>query len=146
MLRITHFLIMFLLCVFITEPERAQAQTGKSSEAQTEATSVVGFVDNIKRQDDGRLLIIGWALDIHGNGAPVSVLSIYEGKIIFTGSTSGARSDIAKLYPQAITDNVAFSGLSLPIVCRAGQKVLSLAVSLRHQFAIMGASAIEGCP
>jgi hypothetical protein len=146
MLRIVHFLIVSLLCVFITEPEWAQAQTGKSPEVQTEPTSVVGFVDKIKRQDDGRLLIIGWALDIHGNGAPVWVVAIYDGQIIFTGSTSGARSDVAKLYPQPISDNVAFSGLSVPIDCRAGQKVITLAVSPRHQFAILEPIAIDGCP
>jgi hypothetical protein len=122
------------------------ANGSRWAQAQTVSTSVVGFIDKIKRQDDGQLLIIGWGLDIHGNGAPVWLVSIYDGQIIFTGTTSGARADITKAYPGAITDNVVIKGLGIPIDCRPGQKIITLAVSARHQVAIIGRSDIEGCP
>src|SRR5690242_12280946 len=76
------------------------------AQAQPVSTSVVGFIDKITRQDDGQLLITGWGLDIHGNGVPVWMVSIYNGEIIFTGTTSGGRADIKKAHPEAITDNV----------------------------------------
>ena len=53
--QIACFLFVCLLCVFITSPVSVHAQTEKQSESQTESMSVVGFVDKIKRQVDGRL-------------------------------------------------------------------------------------------
>ena len=113
---------------------------------QTVSPSVVGNIDAIKRQSDGRLFVTGWSLDIHGNGASVWVVSIYDGQVVFTGTTSGRRNDIATAYPQAITDNVAISGASIQVACHSGQKVISLAITTRHQVAINGRSNIEGCP
>lgn len=116
------------------------------AQASTESKSIEGHVDKIKRQEDGRLLITGWSLDVHGKGAPVWIVSIYNEQIVFIGATSGTRDDIAKAYPQSITDNVVISGAGLPVDCRAGQKVITLAISMRHQFAIIGRSNIEECP
>jgi hypothetical protein len=116
------------------------------AQAPTESKSIEGHVDKIKRQEDGRLLITGWSLDVHGKGAPVWIVSIYNEQIVFIGATSGSRDDIAKAYPQSIADNVVISGTGPPVDCHAGQKVITLAVSMRHQFAIIGRSNIEGCP
>jgi hypothetical protein len=116
------------------------------AQAPTESKSIEGHVDKIKRQEDGKLLITGWSLDVHGKGAPVWIVSIYNEQIVFIGATSGTRDDIAKAYPQSITDNVLISGTGLHVDCRAGQKVITLAVTMRRQFAIIGRTNIEGCP
>jgi hypothetical protein len=116
------------------------------AQAPTESKSIEGHVDKIKRQEDGTLLITGWSLDVHGKGAPLWIVSIYNEQIVFIGATSGTRDDIAKVYPQSIADNVVISGAGPPVDCRAGQKVITLAISVRHQFAIIGRTDIEGCP
>jgi hypothetical protein len=116
------------------------------AQAPTESKSIEGHVDKIKRQEDGKLLVMGWSLDVDGKGAPLWIVSIYNEQIVFVGATSGTREDIAKAYPQSITDNVVISGAGPPVDCRAGQKVITLAVSMRHQFAIIGRTDIEGCP
>jgi hypothetical protein len=131
-----------MVLLSITAPRWAEAQGVE----QTVSTSIVGNIDKVKRQEDGRVVIVGWSLDIHGNGAPVSVVSIYDEQIVFTGTTSGARGDISKAYAQSIADNVGISGVGLPVNCRAGQKVITLAVTARHQIAVIGRSPIEGCP
>ena len=118
----------FLICGFwlvgmTTTPKGAEAQT-------TESNSIVGSIDNIKRQSDRRLIVTGWSLDIHGNGEPVWIISIYNQQIVFAGSTSGGRADIAKVYPQSIADNVVISGNGPPIDCQTGQKVVTLAISM----------------
>jgi hypothetical protein len=121
--------------------------TGTSwAQEQTVSSSVVGNIEAIKRQGDGRLVVTGWSLDVRGNGDSVWVLSIYDGQVVFTGSTSGGRADISKAYPQAITDNTAISGTGIRVDCRASQKVISLAITTRHQVAIIGRNDIEGCP
>ena len=139
--------IMALPAIMMLMPSTLFDAIGSTyAQAQPVSTSVVGWIEKIKRQDNGELLIIGWGLDIHGNGAPVWVVSIYDGQVIFAGTTSGARADITRTYPDAITDNVVIKGLGIAIDCRAGQKVITLAVSARHQVAIIGRSDIEGCP
>jgi hypothetical protein len=88
-----------------------------------------------------------WSLEVHGKGAALWIVSIYNERIVvFIGATSGTRDDIAKAYPQSIADNVVISGAGLPVDCRAGQKMITLAICMRHQFAIIGRSNIEGCP
>jgi hypothetical protein len=130
------------LCILFDASGARWAQ----AQVATVSPSVAGGVDKIKRGDDGRLLITGWGPDIHGNGVSVWVVSIYDGQVVFTGSTFGVRGDVAKAYPQAIADNVVISGTSIPVDCRANQKVITLAITTRHQFAIIGRSDIEGCP
>jgi hypothetical protein len=115
------------------------------AQAPTESRSIEGHVDKIKRQEDGKLLVTGWGLDVDGKGAPVWIVSIYNEQIVFVGATSGTREDIAKAYPQSVADNVVISGAGPPVDCRTGQKVITLAVSMRHQFGIIGRSDIEGC-
>ena len=132
--------LALLLCILFDASGASWAQD------QIVSLSVVGNIDAVKRQSDGRLFVTGWSLDIHGDGASVWVVSIYDGQVVFTGTTSGRRNDIAKAYPQAITDNVAISGASIQVACHSGQKVISLAITTRHQVAIIGRSDIEGCP
>ena len=91
-----------------------------------------------------RILITGGAGYVGSHCAKALAAMGHEGVVFDT--TSGRRNDIAKAYPQAITDNVAISGASIQVACHSGQKVISLAITTRHQVAIIGRSDIEGCP
>jgi hypothetical protein len=116
------------------------------AEYKGESKSIIGNIEQVTRQNDGRLLIRGWSLDLNGQGAPIIVISVYGENIIFIETASGRRDDITKAYPLATTDNVVISGTSIPVVCQTNQKVITLAANSSREFAIVGRNHIEGCP
>jgi hypothetical protein len=116
------------------------------AEYKGESQSIIGNIEQVTRQNDGRLLIKGWSLDLNGQGAPVVVISVYGENIVFIATALGSRDDITKAYPLATTENVVISGTSIPVVCQMNQKVITLAANSSREFAIVGRNHIDACP
>jgi len=116
------------------------------AEYKGESNSIIGNIEQVSLQKDGRLLIRGWSLDLNSQGGPVVVISVYHENIVFIGTASGHRDDITRAYPLAKTENVVISGTSSPVACQVNQKVITLAANSSREFAIIGRNNIDACP
>ncbi len=106
----------------------------------------VGNLEQATRDPAGFVRFAGWALDTEGSGNPVKVVAVYGGALVFAASTSGPREDITQVHAALNPTNVVFGGTSgEPIACRAGDKVVALAISAAGEYGVIGQIPIEGC-
>lgn len=89
---------------------------------------VKGAIDEIKRLDNERVIIKGWATDITAPGSALTVIAFTGGKHVLTAVTEGARPDIARGFglADASAKNMSFQGA---FACRAGEKIVVIAVT-----------------
>ena len=86
-----------------------------ASSEMGEQGKAANIIDGISRIDDGRAKIHGWAAEIGGTGAPLTILVFIDGSTVLATKTAGERPEVArelKLSPQAAR-NVAFEGTLL---------------------------------
>jgi hypothetical protein len=139
-------LLGIILALLLSPIILVSAITAASAEYKGESKSIIGNIEQVSMQNDGRLLIKGWGLDLNGQGAPVVVISVYDESIVFMETASGSRDDITKAYPLSTTENVGISGTSIPVACRGKQKLITLAANSSREFAIIGRNHIDACP
>jgi hypothetical protein len=89
---------------------------------------VKGAIEEIRRLDNDRVAIKGWATDTTASGSALTVVAFAGGRHVLTTVTNGARVDIAKMLglADASQANMAFQGA---FGCRAGEKVIVVAVT-----------------
>lgn len=89
---------------------------------------VKGAIEEVRRLDNDRVTIKGWATDTIASGSALTVVAFAGGRHVLTTVTNGPRSDIAKMLglADARLANVAFQGA---FACRAGEKVIVVAVT-----------------
>jgi hypothetical protein len=99
-------------------------------------SDVAAIVDAIRRIDDGKVNIRGWAAEIGGNGSPLTILGFIDGANVFETKTLGERPDVMRaLKLSAVAArNVAFEG-TLP--CRRGQKLIIAATTVSNRFVLL---------
>jgi hypothetical protein len=89
---------------------------------------VKGEIDWIRRIDNERVAIKGWAVDKTGSSSRLTIIAFAGGTHVLTTETSGARNDIARMF--ALSDararNVSFEA---NFACSPGQNLLVVAVS-----------------
>lgn len=90
-------------------------------------SEVNGSLDRILRIPNGPLALAGWAADT-AVAAPASfVLAVIGDRVVATGSTGGARSDVAAAFHD---ERLADSGFTLPLPAEAaGQRIRLFAMA-----------------
>jgi hypothetical protein len=129
-----------------SELEQAAAQAGlKKSDA------IHGWIDRASRAPDGRLSVSGWAADGHGDGKPISIAVLLNGRVLLRMRTKGSRDDI-KAYAQRtfgrpeVARDVLGEGVSeKPVSCSDVNKLLIVGISNRGEFHSVPGSAVGGC-
>jgi hypothetical protein len=92
------------------------------------APNVRGAIEEIKRFDNERVTIKGWAADTTASGSSLTVIAFAGGNHVLTTVTNGARVDIAEKFGLADTGaaNMSFQGA---FACRTGEKIVVIAVT-----------------
>jgi hypothetical protein len=85
-------------------------------------------IEEIKRLDNERVTIKGWAADTTAFGSSLTVIAFAGGNHVLTTATNGARADIAQNFGLADTGaaNISFQGA---FACRTGEKIVVIAVT-----------------
>ena len=98
---------------------------------------IKSIVDEVSRSTDGRAKIKGWAVDLDGPGAPISVLVFAAGNYVFEVQTKGPRADVAQSLkiPAALAANATFEGA---FSCTPGLPLYVVAVSQANKYAAIG--------
>jgi hypothetical protein len=94
---------------------------------------VKGEIESIRRFDNERVTIKGWAVDKTGSSTQLTVIAFAGGTHVLTTVTNGPRKDIAQMF--ALSDagarNVSFEA---SFACSPGQNLLVVAVSYDHTY------------
>lgn len=92
------------------------------------APDVKGAIEEMKRLDNERVTIKGWAVDTAAAETAMTVLGFAGGIHAFTTVTSGANKDVAQTLglSQTSAPNVAFQGT---FKCGQGQKLVVVAIT-----------------
>jgi hypothetical protein len=91
-------------------------------------SDVKGAIEEIKRVDNGRVMIKGWVADASAAGSPITLVAFVGGHHVLTTVTNGARIDLARIFglPDAGAANISFQGA---LACGAGEKIVVVAVT-----------------
>jgi len=130
-----------------SELEQAAARAGlKKSDA------IVGWIERVSRAPDGRLNVSGWATDGLGDGKPISIAVLLNGRVLLRMSTKGSRDDIKANLQRLGFDrseaaqNVLAEGISEKTVsCGDVKGLLTVGINNRGEFHWIGSNAVGGC-
>jgi hypothetical protein len=125
-----------VLAAYLVPDEKILSAAAKAAGLQP-SDKVSGYVDKASRLNNDQVKINGWAVDVAGQGKPITILVFADGKNVLLMQTKGARSDVAnslKLADAAAT-NVAFEG---SLSCRTGQALFVVAVTESNSYAALG--------
>jgi hypothetical protein len=89
---------------------------------------VKGEIERIRRIDNERVTIKGWAADKTGSSPQLAIVAFAGGTHVLTTMTNGSGRDIAQIFDLsgAKARNVPFEA---DFTCSSGQKLLVVAVS-----------------
>jgi hypothetical protein len=89
---------------------------------------VKGEIEEIRRLDNDRVTIKGWATDKTGSGAALTIVAFASGRHVLTTATKGTGAGLAKMLglAEASQTEMSFQG---EFACRAGEKVIVIAVT-----------------
>jgi hypothetical protein len=94
---------------------------------------VKGEIDWIRRIDNERVAIKGWAVDKTGSSSQLTIIAFAGGTHVLTTATDGPRNDIAQMFALsgAGARNVSFEA---SFACSPGQTLFIVAVSYDHTY------------
>jgi hypothetical protein len=94
---------------------------------------VKGEIESIRRFDNERVTIKGWAVDKTGSSTQLTIIAFAGGTHVLTTVTNGPRKDIAQMFALsgAGARNVSFEA---SFACSPGQNLLVVAVSYDHTY------------
>ncbi|QWG17308.1 hypothetical protein KMZ68_20400 [Bradyrhizobium sediminis] len=89
---------------------------------------VRGAIEEIKRLDNERVTIKGWAIDATASGSLLTVIAFAGGTHALTTATSGPRMDAAQIFglSGANAAKMSFHGV---FACKPGEKLVVVAVT-----------------
>jgi hypothetical protein len=101
------------------------------------SADIRGAIDKIKRQDDGRVLIKGWVVDVAAKGTPLTVMAFAGGRNVLTMTTGGARHDLGHALglAEAAATNPLFQSV---VSCDHGRRLIVIAVTPSNTYGQLG--------
>jgi hypothetical protein len=92
------------------------------------SSDVKGAIEGLKRIDDERVTINGWAVDTTASSPSLTIIAFAGGRHALTATTSGPRKDVARMFglSDAGARNVSFEA---PLACGPGQNLVVVAVT-----------------
>jgi hypothetical protein len=111
--------------------DESLAAAAKAAGFQPSA-DVIGSVDNISRIEPGKVRVTGWAADLSGDGAPISLMVFVNGHGAAFSSTDGPRPDVTtaiKTNPKATSDATKNTAFVSNFSCAADDKIVVVAIT-----------------
>jgi hypothetical protein len=102
------------------------------------ATNVRGSIDEIRRLDNDRVNVKGWAVETTNANAPLTVMMFVDGRHRLTTETSGPHAGAIQavgLPNAASATNVSFEG---SLACGRGQKLIVVALADSNAYGYFG--------
>ena len=99
-----------------------------------------GHVDTVARIDSGNVRANGWAVDLSGDGTPISLSAFVNGRNMATFRTDGQRPDITagvKANPKANPDAAKNTQFDRSFSCAAGDKLSIVATSATKSYLLL---------
>ena len=89
---------------------------------------VKGAIEGLKRIDNERVTIKGWAVDKNASSSPLTIVAFAGGPNVLTTVTSGPREDVARMFglSGAAARSVSFEA---GFTCSKGQNLIVVAVT-----------------
>jgi hypothetical protein len=110
---------------------------------------MIGWVNLVQHETDGRLTVRGWAADRDGTGDPITVIVLAKGKVLLKITPSGPRDDVTKVwgFSADVAQNVDVKGTSTnPIACTEIEDPLVFSLNLKGEYGILGGGfPLQGC-
>ena len=103
---------------------------------------VRGNIDAINRLPDGQVRIVGWAVNLSGDGTPLTLIAFTGGRGTLLGKTDGPREDVTKALGLSAkaAKNVQIAGL---VQCERGEVVVVVAIDKDSVYAPI---KFDACP
>src|ERR1043166_6660423 len=127
------------------EPAAANAGLAKSD-------AIRGWMERISREADGRLQVSGWATDGAGDGRPIAVFALLNGKVLLRMDAKGSRDDIKAHLPRLgvprpeVAQEVLVQGLSQETAsCRDIARLIMVGINGQGQFHSLRGNPVQGC-
>jgi hypothetical protein len=101
-------------------------------------TGVRGSIDEIKRLDNDRVTVKGWAVETSNTNAPLTVMMFVDGRHKFTTDTRGPHAGAIQavgLPEAASATNVSFEAT---LACSRGQKLIVVALADSNAYGYFG--------
>jgi len=91
-------------------------------------SDVKGAIEGLKRIDDQRVTITGWAVDKTASSPSLTIIAFAAGRHAMTAVTKGPRKDVAQMFglSDASTRYVSFEAT---LTCRPSQNLIVVAVT-----------------
>jgi hypothetical protein len=102
------------------------------------ATNVRGSIDEIRRLDNDRVTVKGWAVETSNANASLTVMMFVDGRHKLTTQTSGPHAGAIQavgLADAASATNVSFEG---SLACGRGQKLIVVALADSNAYGYFG--------
>jgi hypothetical protein len=102
------------------------------------AADVRGSIDEIRRLDNDRVTVKGWAVETSNANVPLAVMMFVDGRYKLTTETSGAHAGAIQavgLPNAASATNVSFEGT---LACGRGQKLIVVALADSNAYGYFG--------
>jgi hypothetical protein len=96
----------------------------------------IKMISMVHRSDDGRVRVDGWAAEIGGSGAPLTILVFTEGSLALETKTRGGHTDITpdlNVSAEAAS-SIAFEGM---LTCRPRQRLVVVAATVGNKYALL---------
>jgi hypothetical protein len=127
------------------EPAAANAGLAKSD-------TIRGWMGHISREADGRLQVSGWATDGAGDGRPIAVFALLNGKVLLRMDAKGSLDEIRAHLPRLgfprpeVAQEVLVEGVSEEsIACRDVNRLIAVAINAQGQFHSLRGNPPQGC-
>jgi protein-S-isoprenylcysteine O-methyltransferase Ste14 len=114
---------------------RASVPAAAKKAGLRESSSIRGFVEEIRRRDDGRVNFRGWAAEIGGDGSPLTILAFIDGAKVFEAKTKGELPNVTQVLnlSAAAARNVTFEDT---LACRRGKRLIIVATTVGNGYAL----------
>lgn len=128
--------------------DEASLDAAAKAAAYHKSNDLGGHVDSVIRLDAGNVRADGWAADITGDGAPVTLDIFAQGRDIAAFPTDGPRADVTaslKANPKASGSSSKNTKFTAGFACPTGEKLFVVASSPTKSYALLGPQPLL-CP
>jgi hypothetical protein len=102
------------------------------------SADIIGYVDSVSRIDPGNVTVGGWAANLSGDGAPMTLMVFVDGHRAAYFRTDGARPDVTALIkgnPQANPDASKNTLYASSFSCPVGGQFFVVAITKDKRYA-----------
>jgi hypothetical protein len=114
--------------------------------------AIIGWMGLISREPNGRLKVSGWATDGAGDGRPIAVFVLLNGRILLRMDAKGSLDEVKAHLPRLgfprpeVAQEVLVEGVSeQTVACRDMNRLIAVGINSQGQFRGLRGNPPQGC-